>query len=415
MKNGRVLLSAYACEPGLGSEAGIGWNWTRQVAQQYDTWLITRENNVEQIERAAREEGIDNLTVVGFDLPPWARFWKRGALGAMPYFYLWQVAMGGAARKLDAQFDFDVVHHLTFASSWIPSGLATLDKPFVWGPVGQHPRIPDRFLLREDWRARALEFFKAGLRGTLMACDPLVRRTRMEADRILSLGSEFSDRVQGATRHKLQPCLACGTDPHHLSESRFLRSKEFRVLYAGRLVDLKGVRLVIESFARLVERKPEAQLDLLGEGPRRAWIEQRVKELGLEHAITLHGKVTHDRTLDCMHRSDVFLFPSFEGAGMVVPEAMAAGNPVVCLDFGGPGEMVGSERGLRVQVAESPEATAAGLASALLLLADNEEQRERLARSAANWASTETTWAAKGELLPQIYGQALAHHQARKS
>lgn len=41
-----------------------------------------------------------------------------------------------------------------------------------------------------------------------------------------------------------------------------------------------------------------------------------------------------------MNKSDIFLFPSFEGGGMVVLEAMAAGLPVVCLDYGGPGEMV---------------------------------------------------------------------------
>ena len=52
-----------------------------------------------------------------------------------------------------------------------------------------------------------------------------------------------------------------------------------------------------------------------------------------------------------MTSADVFLFPSFEGAGMVVVEAMARGCPVVCLDVGGPGEMVDETRGLRVSAA----------------------------------------------------------------
>ena len=69
----KVLATAYACEPGLGSEAGIGWNWTRQIARRHELVLITRENNVEAIERAAAAEGLD-LTVVGHDLPYWMRF-----------------------------------------------------------------------------------------------------------------------------------------------------------------------------------------------------------------------------------------------------------------------------------------------------------------------------------------------------
>jgi glycosyltransferase involved in cell wall biosynthesis len=409
----RVLLSAYACEPDLGSEAGIGWNWARQVALRYDTWLITRENNVAKIELRALEEGLERLHVVGFDLPPWARFWKRRARGAMAYFYLWQLSMGRVARRLDAEVDFDVSHHLTFASSWIPSGLATLDKPFVWGPVGQHPRLPDRFLMRGDLRARLGELGKAALKRTLSSCDPFLKRTLSRADRILSLGSEFGDRLALDLRQKLEPCLACGTLPRTLPPDRFTRGEVFRVLYAGRLVDLKGVRLVIESFARLHERRPEARLDLLGEGPRRGWIEARVAELGLQSVVTLRGNLPHEQALQRMFAADVFLFPSFEGAGMVVPEAMAAGNPVVCLDFGGPGEMVSEDRGLRVPVGRDAGETAQGLACALEDLAGDEARRQRLARGAAHWASSQTSWESKGQHLCRIYDAAIQHHLAR--
>ena len=65
----RVLIGAYACEPGVGSEGGVGWSWTRQIALRNDCTVITRKNNVEKIERAARVEGLDSLTVIGYDLP----------------------------------------------------------------------------------------------------------------------------------------------------------------------------------------------------------------------------------------------------------------------------------------------------------------------------------------------------------
>ncbi len=152
----KVLLSAYACEPGVGSEGGIGWNWTRQVALRNPCVLITRKNNVQAIRAAAEREGLDNLRVVGFDLPYWMRFWKRKGRGALAYFYLWQLSQIPLARRLDREHDFDLVQHLTFASSWIPSGLAFVGKPFLWGPVGQHPRIPQAFVdgaesRREGW------------------------------------------------------------------------------------------------------------------------------------------------------------------------------------------------------------------------------------------------------------------------
>ena len=406
----RVLATAYACEPGVGSEGGIGWNLLRQIAKRHDCWLITRENNVADVEDGARSEGLRGLRVHGFDLPHWARFWKRGGRAAMPYFYLWQLALSRFARRLDDEVDFDVVHHLTFASSWIPSGLAAIEKPFVWGPVGQHPRIPARFLPRTALGARCAEWAKALVRGTLLACDPFVRRTLGRADRLVSLGSEFGDRIPPRHWHKLVPMLAAGVEPRSLSEDRFRREDVFRVLFAGRLVDLKGPRLALDAFAYFARRLDGGvSFDVVGDGPLAGALSTRARKLGIEHLVRFHGARPHAETLECMRHTDVFLFPSFEGGGMVVPEAMAAGAPVVCLDFGGPGEMVGTDRGVRVPLERTWSATARGLGEALLRLAEDEERRASLARRAHRWSLAEASWDSKGERLSRIYEDAIDH------
>ena len=67
-----VLATAYACQPGVGSESGIGWNWAREIAKHNRLTLITRENNVLAIERAADKMNLP-MNVVGFDLPKWKR------------------------------------------------------------------------------------------------------------------------------------------------------------------------------------------------------------------------------------------------------------------------------------------------------------------------------------------------------
>ena len=51
LKINRVLISAYACEPGKGSEPGVGWNWVKQISRFYETFVITRSNNKEAIEK----------------------------------------------------------------------------------------------------------------------------------------------------------------------------------------------------------------------------------------------------------------------------------------------------------------------------------------------------------------------------
>ncbi|MBK7874823.1 MAG: glycosyltransferase [Planctomycetes bacterium] len=342
------------------------------------------------------------------------RAWKRGGRGAVLYFYLWQLALARRARALDRALDFDVVHHVTFASSWIPSGLAFVGKPFVWGPVGRHPRVPDRFLARGDLRARAAELAKAACKRAVELADPFLAATRRRADLVLGIGPDDVAVLPAPVRLRARAFLACGTEHVPPARDRFERSAGFDVVFAGRLVDLKGPRLALEAFARLARAAPEARLAFVGAGPLRATLLARAAELGLADRVLVTGHVPRAEVLARLARSDAFLFPSFEGAGMVVVEAMAAGNPVVCLDWGGPAAMTGARepapRGLVAPVESTFEATAAGLGDALCALHADEALRRRLARNACAWTLANATWSAKGERIDELYAFAEARH-----
>lgn len=70
----RVLISAYACEPNKGSEPGVGWNWTLQMAKMDEVYVITRSNNRKVIETflqkhpvEGRERGMGHQPEAGRD------------------------------------------------------------------------------------------------------------------------------------------------------------------------------------------------------------------------------------------------------------------------------------------------------------------------------------------------------------
>ena len=66
----RILLSAYACEPGRGSEPALGWGWATELARSgHQVWVLTRADNRPAIERDALAAD-PNLNFVYFDLPP---------------------------------------------------------------------------------------------------------------------------------------------------------------------------------------------------------------------------------------------------------------------------------------------------------------------------------------------------------
>lgn len=141
----KVLVSAYACEPNKGSEPGVGWNWAKQIAKFAEVWVITRANNKEVIEEELRKNPEPNMHFVYIDLPRWMRFWKKKQRGVRTYYYLWQFALLKKAKKLHKLLHFDLAHHVTFVNDWLPSSLALLNVPFVWGPIGSHALFPNSF------------------------------------------------------------------------------------------------------------------------------------------------------------------------------------------------------------------------------------------------------------------------------
>ena len=51
MEKIKVFVSAYACEPGLGSEIGVGWHWVLEMSKNFELWVLTRKSNQQNIEK----------------------------------------------------------------------------------------------------------------------------------------------------------------------------------------------------------------------------------------------------------------------------------------------------------------------------------------------------------------------------
>ena len=166
----KVLISAYACEPGKGSEPGVGWNVTVEAARRHDVWVITRANNRPMIEPELARNPMPSLHMVYYDLPRWTRWWKRGARGTRLYYYLWQLALYSVARRLHQEIRFDVTHHVTFVTYWMPSLIPFLPAPCLWGPVGGGESAPKALQVDGGWRGRLFEGLRSiaagAVRGT---------------------------------------------------------------------------------------------------------------------------------------------------------------------------------------------------------------------------------------------------------
>jgi glycosyltransferase involved in cell wall biosynthesis len=109
-----------------------------------------------------------------------------------------------------------------------------------------------------------------------------------------------------------------------------------RLLYVGRLAAVKGVHTMLQALCPLLESRPHITLDIVGDGPERSSLQQRV-DPSVSDRIRFHGwqdKTTVDSMLGEAH---ILVFPSIypEAFGIAGIEAMMHGKPVVAFDVGG--------------------------------------------------------------------------------
>ena len=405
-----ILVSAYACEPGKGSEPEVGWQWVHQISRFHETWVITRTNNQLLIEEGMRSSPNPNLHFIYVDLPRWARFWKKGRRGVHFYYYIWQMMVYQRARELSQQHHFDIIHHITFINMYMGPWLALLHVPFVWGPIGANPDIPRRFYFLIGASGVKDNLLRLGIRKLSRIIDPMIFIAKKRAKRILTINEEIRRRLKSNEWPKSLSIPQNAIDDMMVADKPKSFHFPMKILSVGQLVSIKGYRLSLTAFAKYSSLHAGSTLEIIGDGPQKRELIQLSSELGISNSVIFTGQVSRDSVLRAMMETDIFLFPSFEGAGMVTLEAMAKGMPVVCLDFGGPGEYVTRECGIKVPLTE-PDQVIDAIAGALNILASDAELYNRLSAGAINRVKEKYLWDGLGDKLNGIYQEVLAQRQ----
>jgi glycosyltransferase involved in cell wall biosynthesis len=399
----KILLSVYACEPDRGSEPGIGWQWATRLAQRgHEVYALTRANNREAIERALERQPIPGLHFVYFDLPVWARFWKRGGRGVQLYYSLWQWLCLPTARRLHAQVDFDVVHHLTFGVFRQASPLAWLGAPFVFGPVGGGEGTSAA--LRRDLQpaARRRERLRS-LANAYARFDPLLRLMLKRTTTVLCKTAETREYLPKNSGVVSTLFLEIGSDPAPVPNLANARHGALRALYVGRLEYFNGLHLALPALAAARVEFPELTLTLVGSGPEEKQLRRQAESLGVAQAVHFVPWLPRAEVMAVYRQHDVFLFPSLhDSSGNAVLEAMSCGLPVVCLKRGGPAAIVDAFSGIAAPADDSATAVRR-LGDALILLARNPQLRTYLARGAHARATNYFSWHQQLERMNALY------------
>ena len=369
----KILISAYSCNPYLGSEDWFGWSAVRCLAQDHELHLVTNGRNRESFARAGAEALIPpgvNCHFAG-QFKPWHpnRFIAR--------FQGWNEYVDFSrdilpiARELHREEKFDAAHHLTAASWRVASPLWQLGIPLIFGPIGGYEQFPLRFLPILSFQAAAFELLRM-TSNLISRCSPAVRNCLRQSAHVFAANFETEQLVktlrgtdQGVTR--LQPGFYPATTIADFAHHGAAKSLDgpLRLFAGGNMEGRKGVALALEALAGAKSNGVAFHYHLAAGGPEIPHLKKLAARLGLEREVLftngLRGE-DYRRELGATH---IFLLPSFrESTGLTMMEAMMAGCVPVVADCGGPGFIVTAESGYKIPV-ESRKQMVASLARAI--------------------------------------------------
>ena len=177
----------------------------------------------------------------------------------------------------------------------------------------------------------------------LRAADRVIAVSDHIADQAISLGVD-SRRVRvirsGVDTQRFRPAAA--TERTQARQRLEVAATAPMILFVGNLEPRKQVDVLLRALARVRERRPDAQLLVVGTGENAGDLDQTAQlarlthELGLDTAARFVGRLSDEGLRDAYAAADVFALPSSsEAQGIVALEAMACGLPVVASAVGG--------------------------------------------------------------------------------
>ncbi|MFB6345012.1 MAG: glycosyltransferase family 4 protein [bacterium] len=168
----------------------------------------------------------------------------------------------------------------------------------------------------------------------------------------------------------------------------------------ARLFNLKGHKYCLKAFARVVEKHPHARLMLVGNGILKDDLVDQCQSLGIRDKVQFTGLVPYRKIPDMLAAMDALVHTSLrEGLARVLPQAQAAGRPVISYDIDGAPEAIEhGETGFLV-----PPRSIDELSERMIDLIENPEWRESMVEAARDWVQPRYEWRHMVEEIKQSY------------
>lgn len=415
----KILINAYACSPGMGSEPGMAWNWIVNLAKFCELEIITEGEFADKIEQAL--PSLPQGANMHFHYIPVSdkvrrMCWNQGDWRFYRHYRRWQWRAYLMARDLCNWEHIDILHQLNMIGFREPGYLWKLSKekgiPFVWGPIGGLKLFPQEFLKQAGWKQRLFNSLKNSITLWQLKHDKRVNEALHTASLLISAIPDSQIRIKRYKNLNSVIIPETGCMPYNISKKQ--SHGELRLLWVGKFDYRKQLELALRSLAKVVkELKPsdnDIRLVVCGTGSvsQVEYYHSLAEELGVGTIVDWRGQCNHDAVLKEMESADMLFFTSVsDDTSTVVMEAISVGLPVLCHDAMGFGHVVDNRCGMKIPLV-NPQQSINDFAKDIVFLSAHRDELRRMSKGCEK-VSNQFSWENKARKMVSFYEEATKH------
>lgn len=402
-----VIVNAYACCPGMGSEPGMAWNWCVNLAKFAQLHIITEGEFRDKIEAALRD--LPHGSNMKFYYNPVSdnireMCWNQGDWRFYRHYKKWQLDAYKIAINICNDNDIKILHQLNMIGFREPGYLWKIESiPFVWGPVDAKAGFPVEYLSGASLGDKVKVYLKNFLTKIQLKYSQRVHKAGDRASAILAASSNSYESLQALFPGKVTLLNETGCYPNNFLEKN-TENKQLELLWVGKLDFRKQLNLAIQALAEC--RNKNVRLHIVGGGDGSKYM-RLSKDLNLTDQCIWHGAIPHANVQKIMRESDMLFFTSVaEGTPHVVLEAIGNGLPVLCFDTCGQGDVVNERVGFKVKLGKIGDS----VRKFSMILREVESNRHLLKALSINCyeRQKELSWDNKAKVVANLYNECIS-------
>lgn len=405
-----VYLICHEFSPTLGSECKSGWNIALELNTICELTVVAASTNQWGTENYRQQVITDprskNMNIIWVEQPK--IFSRPDTFGSNPltqFLYFQRLKnWSRSVCKILKDHEIQILHyynHISYRAYY--SGFSKLSDNVYVGPISGFHNIPYGFL-----RFGLRQNIRISTRNILNTINKLVSRKKFKHKSIKHIFCVSNEDLGALSHIPKNKSVLCDMATDTLVEGgeipKYVKLKKDRIklLWVGRLDDLKCLDILIEVFVNSMRIRNSYQLNIVGDGPNREKYEKILKTL--ECDVNFCGKLTPKQVSAFMAKSDLLVHTSIkEASGAVIFEALEAKLPVLCHRAFGYTDLLKDEFSIQIKY-QSFHQSVSGFTTALLNIIEDDVQLSNLKNNLIS-TNTNNTWNDHAKMILKCYEQ----------